>query len=45
MLDGWFTDNTQQRFEAYGWQVIPAIDGHDSEQIASAVKKSTRRKK
>ncbi|MFD0966822.1 transketolase [Seminibacterium arietis] len=43
-VDGWFTDNTQQRFEAYGWQVIPAIDGHDSEQIASAVKKAQEEK-
>lgn len=37
-VEGWFTDNTQARFEAYGWHVIPAIDGHDSEAIANAVK-------
>lgn len=39
-VDGWFTDDTQKRFEAYGWQVIPAIDGHNPEQIAEAVKKA-----
>lgn len=37
-VEGWFTDNTQARFEAYGWHVIPSIDGHDSEAIANAVK-------
>ena len=39
-VDGWFTDDTQKRFEAYGWQVIPTIDGHNPEQIAEAVKKA-----
>ncbi|MDG6895795.1 transketolase [Volucribacter amazonae] len=39
-VDGWFTDDTQKRFEAYGWQVIPAIDGHNPEQIAQAVKQA-----
>lgn len=37
-VDGWFTDNTKGRFEAYGWQVIDNIDGHHPEQIAAAVK-------
>ncbi|PVX39713.1 transketolase [Pasteurella langaaensis DSM 22999] len=37
-VDGWFTDNTKGRFEAYGWQVIDNVDGHDPEQIAAAVK-------
>ncbi|MDG2918145.1 transketolase [Bisgaard Taxon 10/6] len=37
-VDGWFTDNTKGRFEAYGWQVIDNIDGHNPEQIAAAVK-------
>ena len=39
-VDGWFTDDTQKRFEAYGWQVIPAIDGHNSAQILDAVKQA-----
>lgn len=39
-VDGWFTDDTQKRFESYGWHVIPAIDGHNSEQIIDAVKKA-----
>ncbi len=39
-VDGWFTDDTQKRFEAYGWQVIPAIDGHNPAQIEDAVKKA-----
>ncbi|AAU36664.1 transketolase [[Mannheimia] succiniciproducens] len=37
-VDGWFSDNTKGRFEAYGWQVIDNIDGHNPEQIAAAVK-------
>lgn len=36
-VDGWFTDDTQKRFEAYGWQVIPAVDGHDSVAIKAAI--------
>lgn len=36
-VEGWFTDNTQQRFEAYGWQVIPKVDGHDPEEIKQAI--------
>ena len=36
-VDGWFTDDTPKRFEAYGWQVIPAVDGHDAEAIKQAV--------
>ncbi len=39
-VDGWFTDDTQKRFEAYGWQVIPAIDGHNPAQIEDAMKKA-----
>jgi len=33
----WFTDDTVKRFEAYGWQVIPAVDGHDPESIRAAI--------
>ena len=35
-VEGWFTDNTPARFEAYGWHVI-SIDGHDSKAIADAI--------
>lgn len=34
-VEGWFTDNTEQRFISYGWQVLK-VDGHDSEQIRQA---------
>ncbi len=36
-VDGWFTDDTPKRFEAYGWHVIADVDGHDPEAIAAAV--------
>ncbi len=36
-VEGWFTDDTPKRFESYGWQVIPAVDGHDAEQIKAAI--------
>jgi transketolase len=36
-VEGWFTDNTPMRFEAYGWHVIADVDGHDSAAIAKAV--------
>ena len=32
-VHGWFTDDTPKRFEAYGWQVIRAVDGHDAEAV------------
>jgi transketolase len=35
---GWFTDDTPQRFEAYGWHVVPAVDGHDREAIDAAIR-------
>ena len=34
---GWFTDNTPQRFAAYGWHVIADVDGHDPNQIRDAI--------
>jgi transketolase len=37
-VEGWFTDDTPQRFAAYGWQVIAAVDGHDSEAIDQALR-------
>ena len=36
-VEGWFTDNTPQRFESYGWHVIPAVDGHDPQAIRAAL--------
>jgi transketolase len=36
-VSGWFTDNTPQRFAAYGWHVIPNVDGHDSDAIYKAI--------
>ncbi|MDP5040224.1 MAG: transketolase, partial [Paraglaciecola sp.] len=36
-VEGWFTDNTPARFEAYGWHVIADVDGHDPAAIASAI--------
>jgi transketolase len=33
----WFTDNTPKRFEAYGWQVIADVDGHNSDAIKLAI--------
>lgn len=36
-VDGWFTDNTPARFEAYGWHVIADVDGHDHEALEKAV--------
>lgn len=34
---GWFTDDTAKRFEAYGWQVIAHVDGHDPEEVRIAL--------
>ena len=39
-VDGWFTDDTAQRFESYGWHVIRGIDGHDAEAIKKAVEEA-----
>ncbi|MFC3682692.1 transketolase [Hydrogenophaga luteola] len=36
-VEGWFTDDTPQRFEAYGWHVIPNVDGHDPAAIEAAL--------
>ncbi len=37
-VEGWFTDDTPKRFEAYGWQVIPNVAGHDPEAIEQALR-------
>jgi len=36
-VDGWFTDDTPKRFEAYGWHVVPNVHGHDPEALQAAV--------
>jgi len=41
---GWFTDDTPKRFEAYGWQVIKGVDGHDTEAVTRAIRKARREK-
>ncbi len=40
-VHGWFTDDTPARFEAYGWNVIRGVDGHDAEAIRQAIAKAT----
>ena len=39
-VEGWFTDDTPKRFQAYGWHVIPAVDGHDSAAIEAALEQA-----
>ncbi|MFT6329649.1 MAG: transketolase [Bermanella sp.] len=39
-VEGWFNDDTPKRFEAYGWQVISGVDGHDPEQIRAAIEQA-----
>ncbi|EJH4016122.1 transketolase [Vibrio cholerae] len=36
-VEGWFSDDTPKRFEAYDWHVIPAVDGHDADAINAAI--------
>ncbi|WP_006787542.1 transketolase [Thiorhodospira sibirica] len=36
-VHGWFTDDTPKRFEAYGWHVVPGVDGHDAQAIKQAI--------
>jgi transketolase len=36
-VEGWFTDNTPQRFAAYGWNVIAGVDGHDTAAVDAAI--------
>ena len=37
-VEGWFTDDTPKRFEAYGWHVIANVDGHDSAAVDTAIR-------
>lgn len=39
-VEGWFTDDTVKRFEAYGWQVIANVDGHNPEAIKTAIEQA-----
>ena len=39
-VDGWFTDDTPKRFEAYGWQVVRDVQGHDPVAIEAAIKQA-----
>ncbi len=39
-VEGWFTDDTPQRFRGYGWQVIEAVDGHDSAAVYQAIEQA-----
>ena len=36
-VDGWFTENIPQRFESYGWHVVPNVDGHNADAIRAAI--------
>jgi transketolase len=36
-VEGWFTDDTPKRFEAYGWHVVPDVNGHDPEALHAAI--------
>jgi transketolase len=37
-VEGWFRDDTPKRFEAYGWHVVPAVDGHDVAAVDAAIR-------
>ncbi len=39
-VEGWFTDDTPQRFDAYGWHVVKDVDGHDADAIKAAVEEA-----
>jgi transketolase len=39
-VEGWFRDDTPKRFEAYGWHVISAVDGHNAEAIKAAIEEA-----
>ncbi|OSI14139.1 transketolase [Neisseria dentiae] len=36
-VDGWFTENIPQRFESYGWHVVPNVNGHDTAALEAAI--------
>lgn len=39
-VDGWFTDDTPSRFEAYGWHVVRDVDGHDADAVKAAIEEA-----
>ncbi len=39
-VEGWFTDNTPERFSAYGWQVIRNVDGHNPAALDAAIREA-----
>ena len=39
-VEGWFTDDTPARFEAYGWHVVRSVDGHDAADIKQAIEQA-----
>jgi transketolase len=39
-VHGWFTDDTPRRFEAYGWHVVPGVDGHDADAVKRAIEEA-----
>jgi transketolase len=39
-IEGWFTDDTPKRFEAYGWQVLADVDGHDAAAVSAAIEQA-----
>ena len=39
-VEGWFTDDTPARFEAYGWHVVRGVDGHDAEAVKKAIEEA-----
>ncbi|MGE0114776.1 MAG: transketolase [Steroidobacteraceae bacterium] len=39
-VHGWFTDDTPRRFAAYGWQVVPGVDGHDPVAVERAIQQA-----
>jgi transketolase len=44
-IQHWYTDDVPKRFAAYGWQVIPNVDGHDVEAVDKAIRKAKREAK
>ncbi|MCG5532429.1 transketolase [Halorhodospira sp. 9621] len=39
-VEGWYTEDVRKRFEAYGWQVIGPVDGHDGEAVRQAIEQA-----